>query len=378
VQAVAWDPSTQAVSQATATPPTLNAQGNVPSKTLADVLDLASFRLQTPVPLPTGELNAWAKAQQLKAGLARICGRMKFQGSALAKPGTLIDVAGVGARFNGAVFVTAVTHEIAEGNWVTTAAFGLAPELRSDLHGELPGERHNARTAGGGLLGAEGLQVGIVTRLDGDPAGQQRIQIKLPVLETRTPEVWARVLQWHASDGFGAFFLPEVGDEVVVGFFNQDPSHPVVLGSLYSSRLKPPFELESNNRTKAIVTRCKHRLEFDEHNKVITVTTPANNKVVLSDQGKSVVLQDQNGNKVALHPGGITLDTPKDLTLTAKGAVTIDAVGAVRISSKADVTSTGLNVACEAQVAFKGTGGATAELSAAGQTTVKGAIVMIN
>jgi Rhs element Vgr protein len=366
VEAAAWDPATQGVIHATATPSTLNAQGNLPSKALADVLGLTSYRLQTPAPLSADALTAWAKAQQIKSGLARIRGHMKFQGSALAKPGTLIELAGVGARFNGNVFVTAVEHTIAEGNWTTRAEFGLAPEWYS--------ERADARNTSA----AAGLQIGIVTRLDGDPAGEQRIQIQLPALHAEPSAVWARVVQLHASNGFGSFFMPEVGDEVVVGFFGTDSSHPVVLGSVYSSKRKPPFEIEAHNNTKAIVTRCKHRLEFDEHNHVITVTTPAHNQIVLSDKDKSMVLLDQNGNRVALHPGGITLDTPKDLALTAKGAVTIDAVGAVRISSKADVTCAGLNVACEGQVGFKGAGSATAELSAAGQTTVKGALVMIN
>jgi Rhs element Vgr protein len=373
VQATAWDPKTQAVSRGTAAAPQmLNAQGDLDSRTLAGVLGLASFRLQTPVPLPVAELSKWGKAQQLKAGLARIRGRMKFQGSAAAKPGSLIELKGVGARYSGNVFVGAVEHEIADGNWLTTVEFGLAPEWFCERADVL------APAAAGLLPGAEGLQIGIVTQLEGDPAGEQRIQIKLPVLEASTPTVWARLLQFHASGGFGAFFLPEVGDEVVVGFFNHDPSHPVVLGSLYSSKHAPAYALAAPNDTKALVTRCKHKLEFDEKDKVITVTTPANNKIVLSDKDKSILLQDQNGNMVELHPGGITLDTPKDLKMTAKGSITIDAVGALSISSKADLKCAGLNVACEAQVGFTGKGSATAELSAAGQTTVKGAVVMIN
>jgi uncharacterized protein involved in type VI secretion and phage assembly len=169
-----------------------------------------------------------------------------------------------------------------------------------------------------------------------------------------------------------------VGDEVLLGWFNNDPAFPVVLGCLYSSKQTPPYTLEAANNTKAIVTRCKSKLEFNEADKVITLVTPGKNQIVISDKDKSITLTDQNNNKVELAPGGITLDSPKDITIKAKGKITLDAVGEVSITSKADVKVAGLNINCTAQVGFAGKGSATAELSASGQTTVKGAIVMIN
>jgi len=72
------------------------------------------------------------------------------------------------------------------------------------------------------------------------------------------------------------------------------------------------------------------------------------------------------------------LDSPSDISITAKGKITIDAIGAIDLSSKADVSVKGMNVNHEASVGFVAKGNATAELSASGQTTVKGAMVMIN
>jgi phage protein D len=66
-----------------------------------------------------------AKAQQLRSGLPRLRGHMRFHGSALAEVGTLVDVKGLGQRFSGAVFVTGVTHQIEDGGWSTTIDFGL-------------------------------------------------------------------------------------------------------------------------------------------------------------------------------------------------------------------------------------------------------------
>lgn len=373
VQAVSWDPKQQAVLQGSSRKPeTQTGQGDLASVELAKVIGLATLRLQTSAPLQSADLDGWGAAQQRKSGLARIRGRMKFQGSALARPGTLIELDGMGSRYNGKVFVGAVTHELEDGNWITEAEFGLAPDWFTERRDLV------APPAAGWLPGAEGLQIGKVLKLEGDPEGLSRVQIELPVMQAETRGVWARLLQFHASSGFGAFFLPEIGDEVVVAHFNNDPSHPVVLGSLYSSQRKPPYVLEDKNNTKAIVTRCMARIEINDEDKVITVTTPAKNKVVLSDKDKSILVQDQNNNKVELNPSGITIDSPKDIKISAQGTISIDAVGKIGITSQADVATKGLNVECSANVAFTAKGNASAELSASGQTTVRGALVMIN
>jgi uncharacterized protein involved in type VI secretion and phage assembly len=190
--------------------------------------------------------------------------------------------------------------------------------------------------------------------------------------------VWARLASFYGSSGFGAFFIPEVGDEVVLGFFNNDPSCPVILGSLYSSGRTPAYAITAENNIKALVTRSKLKVEFDEEKKVITLVTPANNTIVISDDSKSILLQDQNNNKVELSPSGILLDSPKDITIKALGKVAITATQNVEVTSQMDVKVAGLNINQNANIGFVAKGTATAELSAAGQTTVKGALVMIN
>ena len=172
--------------------------------------------------------------------------------------------------------------------------------------------------------------------------------------------------------------MPEIGDEVLVGFLNDDPSYPVVLGSLYSSSRAMHYTPDAKNDIKAIVTRCLHRIEFNEQDKVITIVTPAKNTVVLDDKNKRIRLEDQNGNSVELAPDGIALDSPKAITLTAGTAMTLKAKTGMTLSCEADIDASGANIKAEARIGFTGKGSATAELSAAGQTTVKGGMVMIN
>ncbi|MBN2527988.1 MAG: type VI secretion system tip protein VgrG [Deltaproteobacteria bacterium] len=372
VSGTSWDMKTQAVVTEKVSPRTLNDQGNLTTAQLAEVGGVDTFQLQTATPLDKSALKKWAESCQLKSQLARIRGIMKFQGNPKAKPGKLIDVAGVGDRFSGSVYVSGVQHRIADGNWSTSVRFGLSPNWFAERRDLV------APPAAGLLPGVDGLQVGIVTKLAEDPASEYRIQVKLPVLQAETEGVWARLAGNFASEGFGAVFLPDVGDEVVLGYFNSDPSHPVILGSLYSSKRKPPVEFAAENKSKQILTKSKLLVEFDEEKKSISLQTPGKNTVVISDDAKSIEMKDQNGNSVTLNGDGITLDCAKDVKISSKGKITLDATGELSLSSKADVKVKGMNVNAEASVGFVAKGSASAEVSASGQMTVKGAMVMIN
>ncbi len=372
VNSVAWAPNEQGLVEESVAPQSLNQQGDLSATDLAKVVDLKSYRLQTPVMLEKSELKDWATAQQIKSGLARIRGRMKFQGSAKAKSGSLIELSGVGNRFSGKVFVSRVKHEISNGNWQTEVEFGMSPKWFVEENDVI------SPSAAGLLPGVEGLQIGVVMKLDEDPDGECKIQVSVPVLQAETEGVWARLANFYASNSIGSFFIPEIGDEVVLGYLNNDPSSPIVLGSVYSSKLAPPYALTAENFTKAIVTKSELKVEFDDEYKVITVITPGNNQLIISDEDKSILLQDQTGNKLELSESGILLDSPKDISISAKGKINIDATGEIGISSKADVSVEGLNVNHSANVGFVAKGTASAELSASGQTTVKGAMVMIN
>lgn len=372
VKSVGWDLDTLKVVEQAVTPVTINKQGNLTADTLAQVMSLDIFKLQTTVPLVASALKEWATAKQQKSYLSTICGKMLFQGNASVKLAGLIEVKGVGDRFNGNVFISGIRHEIINGNWTTEIMFGMDSSWFTET------TNVNAESAAGLTAGVDGLMVGIVKQLDEDPEGQNRVQVTIPVLQAETEGVWARLIQYYASSGFGNFFIPEIGDEVVIGYFNNDPSNPVILGSLYSSNHTPPYDLTSDNFIKALVTKSGHKIEFDDDKKVITILTPGGNTLIFSDEDKSIKVSDVNDNSIALETGGITLNSQKDITIKATGKITLDAVDKISITSKADVATAGLNISNKANVGFTAQGNATAELSASGQTTVKGAMVMIN
>ncbi|HSF56048.1 MAG TPA: hypothetical protein VLA71_19990, partial [Algoriphagus sp.] len=152
------------------------------------------------------------------------------------------------------------------------------------------------------------------------------------------------------------------GDEVIVGFINEDPRDPVILGKLYSSAKPAPFTQNDDNHQKGIVTRSQLKLVFDDEKKSISIETPNGNKITLSDDEGSILLEDENGNKVTLSSDGISLDSAKDIILKASGDVKIE--------------GTGIEIKASAQM--KAEGGSGAEFSSSGSTKVKGSIVQIN
>lgn len=368
-EAVSWNPKEQKAVKVSASSPSLNKQGDLQPKNLASG---GSLLLQTDAPTEEKALKQWADGMALKAGLARYQGSVSFYGSAKVKPGCVIELKGLGKRFNGNLFVGSVTHTIEDNEWLTEAGAGVSPLNITDEPDVV------SPPASGFLPGLQGLHTAVVKKLDGDPQKEYRIQVELPWLDGQSKLLWARLATMYATAGMSTFFLPEPGDEVLVGFMNQDPTHPVVLGSLYGEKHKPPFEFEAKNNTKAIVTREKLRIEFDEEKKVITVATPGKNTLEISDDGKHIKLTDQHKNEITMDSGGITLSSAKDITLKAKGGITLDATSKISGTAKQDISLDGMNVKVQAKVGASVKGNATAELSAGGQTTVKGAMVMIN
>ena len=368
-EAVSWSPKEQKAVKVSASSPSLNKQGDLQPKHLASG---DSMLLQTDAPTEEKALKQWADGMALKAGLARYQGTVSFYGSAKVKPGTLIELKGLGKRFNGNLFVGSVTHTIADNEWVTEAGAGV-PAINITDEPDVV-----SPPASGFLPGLQGLHAAVVKKLDEDPQQEYRIQVELPWLEGKSKLLWARLATMYATNGMGTYFLPEVNDEVLVGFMNADPTHPVILGSLYGAKHKPPFEYEAKNNTKAIVTREQLRIEFDEEKKVITIATPSKNTLEINDDGKSITLTDQHKNEIKMDSGGISLTSAKDITLKAKGGITMDATSQINGTAKQDVSLEGTDVKVQAKMGATIKGNLTAELSSSGQTTIKGMTVMIN
>lgn len=373
VAAQAWDPKTQAVVSGTASEPTTNTQGNLTGRKLSAALGGIKADLIGPGVQSAEDLSIWASARLLKARMARFSGTVSMPGNAGLTAGTQIKLSGLGARFNGDAYMTGVRHIVRNGDWHSEGIFGLDPEWFTETYRDV-----SPVSAAGQRPGVSGLEIAKVKKTDEDPDGERRVQVSLPLRTDGDQGIWVRVASPYASNGIGIEFLPEIGDEVVLGFLGGDPDSPILLGALHSSANPAPIVPDEQNTLKTIVTKAKHKLTFDDDKKIITVETPGGHTLVLSDEDKSITLTDSNDNKIEMAEGGITLTSPGDITLSAEGSVKISGTAGVDVSSKADVKISGVNVSAEADIALTAKGSASAELSASGETTIKGAMVMIN
>lgn len=372
VEAIGWDPSTQKTISQEGKSGNPIKQGSLSRAELSKIINPKKQIIHANQ-VTEKELQNLADAALQQSELNRMHGSISFQGNDKVLPGKRIEIKGVGDIHSGIAYISAVSHSLSGGNWKTTVKFGIPPtDLKSSLTG---GGGAQANSLGNT---SNGMQIGKVAKLDEDPNGEYRIQVELPMVEDEDKTIWARLSQFYASGKFGSFFLPEIDDEVIIAFINDDPSQAVILGSLYSAKLPPSNEIEAENNIKSILTRSKLKLEFDEEKKAITIETPGGNKMVLSDEEKSILLTDQNSNKVELGTGGITLESPKDIVIKATGKITMDAKTGMELTTKAALKVKGMSVDQSADTSMTLKGNASAEISASGQTTVKGAMVMIN
>ena len=282
--------------------PAVPDAGNLSAETLANVIGETEFRLLNSAKIEEPELQAWVNAAMLKNRLAKIRGKVTIDGTAAVLPGKLIQLNGVGDRFEGKLFVTGVRHEVAEGNWLTTFQFGINPEWFVQTY-------NVQQPLSGGMLPAiQGLHIGIVTQLENDPDGEDRILIKIPVINNDEDGIWCRVSTLDAGQNRGTFFRPEIGDEVIVGFINNDPRHAVILGMLNSSAKPAPLKAADDNHEKGYVSRSEMKMIFNDDVKSFSLETPAGNKFIITEDEKKIQLQDQNGNKITMNEDGIATE----------------------------------------------------------------------
>lgn len=347
--------------------------GNLSPDDLGSALNISEVDLRSSVNLGEEERKAIANARKMKNILAKIRGSIKFSGHSEVKQGDIVNLKGVGDRFNGPAFVSAVRQEYGDGNWTTEATLGMSPEWFAikaqgdlgtagimDAPGTGPTGSAPANTLTGLFSILQGLQIGIVTDIM-DPENEFRVKIKLPAVNAEEDGIWARIATLDAGDNRGTYFRPETGDEVIVGFINNDPSYPVILGMLHSSALASPITPASDNNEKGYQSREGLKLNFHDGDKAVKIETPAGKKITLSESDGVIKIEDENSNTLSFDSSGITLSSGSDLTVKATGTLSLKGAS-VSISGDSDLSASATSVS----------------VSGSGSTEIKGAIVKIN
>ena len=357
VTSYGWNPDDQEVLEVEADVPDFALNGNLSAEDLAKVVNHENLELKNSSDLSVAELQEWVNAKAVFNKLAKTRGRVKFQGIPAVKPDTMINLEGVGDRFSGKVYVSGVRHQIAEGNWTVDAQFGIDPRWFSEIVDV------NDAPAAGLVSAVHGLQIGIVTQLENDPEGEDRIMVRLPIIDKECEGIWARVSTLDAGNNRGSFFRPEVEDEVIVGFINGNPRDAIVLGMMNSSAKPAPLSAKDDNHEKGFVTRSEMKVIFNDDEVSMTLETPNGNKIVISDADGGIKLEDENGNFIEMNSDGITIESASAINAKAATEVKVESGTALEL---------------KAGTQFKAEGTAGAEVSTSAVAVLKGSMVQIN
>lgn len=311
---------------------------------------LRTQRSESPAEGASDAADARAVGLQRWSALEHYYGTAVAAGNPAIRCDQWLTITGVGTRLSGPHYVSAARHRLSSAGYLTEVQLGLPPQLRPAVDRRV-------------MSGA--LSVATVESLD-DPESANRVKIRLPWREDNGDGVWARVAALDAGDGFGTVFIPQTGQEVLVGFVDGASQHPVVLGSLYNGKQAPPITVDPGaNAIRAIVTPGGHTLTLDDDTPTFTLTSGKGNSVVLDDSASSIVLTHKDsGNALTVSADGIEFNAAQgDIVLkAAAGSIKLDAV---KIEGKASGPS-------------KLESSATFDLSASGPLGLKGALVNIN
>lgn len=237
------------------------------------------------------------------------------------RAGSMVSIRGLGKRFSGMYRLTKVTHSIGEGGYQTSfevtqrAGTNIMQLLRRQLQ-ETPSPTQRERF--------HGVTVGRVTRNVDTEEGRGRVQLQLPHFSNEDSP-WARCVTPMAGDDRGMYFLPDVGDEVLVAFEHGDVAKPVVLGSMWNGVKRPPeTHTDGQNRIRMIRTGAGHTITLDD--------TKGNEQVVVRDKGGSTIRLKVNGDLEIEAARNLVLNAPKGDIEMSSNNVRVSVKGTMDVS----------------------------------------------
>jgi phage protein D len=325
-----------------------------------------AFNIDARIQVADRPIRTQAMADRLaQASLDRRAGRfIEAEGTTRGNPQLLasasVDLKQLGQRFSGKYFVTSSTHKYSSEHGYVTQ-FTVSGFQPSSLLSLLAPERD-------GLASPRiGLVVGVVTD-NADPDGLGRVKVLYPWLSQDHASDWARVVIPGGGTQRGMQFLPEVNDEVLVGFEQGDINFPYVLGGLWNGKNAPPSKnsdvLDGGKVTKRVIrSRTGHIITLDDSDNTPSIT-------IVDNTGKNKVFLDSSKNKLTVHlEGDMLFEAPQgDVSIKGK-TINVEATDALKVKGKTVDTEANTSVNVRAGTDMK-VSGVNTELSGTATTDV--------
>jgi uncharacterized protein involved in type VI secretion and phage assembly len=296
-----------------------------------------------------------AKAVAGKLGGSVIEATAVATGNPRITVGGIVELKGIGKRFGGQHRVVAVTHMV-------RGSSGYETKITLGAGGRPLVEELGGRGRTGGF--AAHLVIGLVTN-NKDTESEGRIKVKYPALDPSAESTWVRVAYPGAGTSRGIVALPQVNDEVVIGFEHGDIERPIVLGSLFNGKDKPGDTL--------LTTAAAEKLSFGMVMPGDVVTNTDGNVKTTAKQG--IELKATGTAKVA-SDGAMSLTSEQGVEITAQEAAKLSGL-TTTIQGQTEV-----QVSAQGEVQIKANGavqiqGSMIQVSSNGPLILKGAPVLL-
>lgn len=282
----AWDITQQKNISVKAVSESLGQQALNPAKERP--LNDTPWVIGSSISLMQNELESLANSTLQNLQEAGVQGRFKLNGAINYQLGQTLALSGFGKGFDGLGLITGVSHDASNSEWTTVISLGTnAKNITMPPRSRV-----------------SGLQIGIVSTFKKDPLALDRVQVSLPVLGDTSNVLWARLGMPYASKESGFCFFPEAGDEVVLGFFEEDPCYPLILGAMYNPKNKAPISMSKGNQLKGIMFGRdgeKVSLQFDS----------SSSSTLLSTKDFEIKLKDDIVIKSKSSKGGVEIKAKK-------------------------------------------------------------------
>lgn len=231
-----------------------------------------------------------------------------------------------------------------------------------------------------------GVVVGIVRDIK-DPQNLGRVKVDFPWLgesseavsissdEDRAHSFWARIANLMAGNGRGSFFIPEVGDEVLVAFEHGVLDRPYILGTLWNADDPPPEQMDADgkNDVRSIRSRSGHVISLNDSDDSPSIR-------IIDNTGDNSITIDSANNAMAIKvKGDFTVEVEGNISIKTQGKLEIEAAQDASVKSDANLKAeAGANCEIEASGPAKLKSSAKLEIDGTGQAELKAASVSIN
>lgn len=274
------------------------------------------------------EADAFARSLMLHASGEQVFARGEATGDPLIGAGMEVKVERVGTRLTGRYRTTSVTHVFGSQRPYVTRFVCGGKEARSLT--DLLGARASSGTAQAG--GLPGLVIGQVTNVD-DPEHLCRVKVKFPALSDEDESTWARLASPGAGRARGLQWVPEINDEVLVGFEMGDTNRPIVIAGLWNRTDAPPEARAVSGgevQSRVLASRKNSRLTFTDDPRTSV-------ELVLGDAACRVHLEQSS---TSLEGAQKVVVTGQQIEIKATESVTISAPR-ISVGATAELKATG-------------------------------------